>query len=104
MYKISNSFKLVELLVSLEERVLHYIFRVFAILRNVLRDPKDLPVIFTYQCVVRGHVARAHPFNKGDVGMLLVLSWNRSDVRMGVGCGKSTGCPGACARLGTSLV
>jgi hypothetical protein len=31
--------------VSFQERVLHHIFRVFAILRNVLRDPKYVPIV-----------------------------------------------------------
>jgi hypothetical protein len=31
--------------VSFQERVLHHIFRVFAVLRDVLRNPKYVPVV-----------------------------------------------------------
>ncbi len=65
--------KLIELLVRLQERVLHDVFSVFAVLRDVLRNPEDLPVVLADELVVRRDIAGADPFNKGYVGMRLVF-------------------------------
>ena len=83
MCKISNSLKLIELLVRLQKRVLHDIFGVFAVLRDVLRDTEELPLIFADQRVECRNITSANPFNKGYVGMLLVFSCNRLDGRHG---------------------
>jgi hypothetical protein len=66
--------KLFELLVRLQERILHHVFSIFAILRDVLSDAKYLALILAHQCVVGRDVPGAHPFNQGYVGMLLVFS------------------------------
>ncbi len=43
--ELGLTLELIQIGVSLEERILHHIFRVFAVLRDVLRDAKYIPVI-----------------------------------------------------------
>jgi hypothetical protein len=66
--------KLVELFVRLQESVLHHVFGVFAVLRNVLRNPEDLPLVLADKRVIRGHIAGADLGYQGHIGMLLVLT------------------------------
>jgi hypothetical protein len=67
---------LIELLIRLQERILHYVFGVFAVLRNVLRNPEDLPLVLAHQRVVRRHIAGADLCYQRHVGMLLFLPGN----------------------------
>ncbi len=71
--------KLVELLVCLEKRVLHDVFGVFAVLRDVLRDPEDLPLVLADQGVVGSDIAAANSCDQRHVGMLLVWCRNWLD-------------------------
>jgi hypothetical protein len=75
--------KLIELLVRLQKRVLHYVFGIFAVLRNVLRNPEDLPLVFVNEFVVRRDISAADPLNQGHIGMLLVFACYRLDGRHG---------------------
>jgi hypothetical protein len=52
-------------------------------LRNVLRNPEDLPVVLADQRIVGRDIAAAHPFNQGYVGMRFEFSCNRLDGRHG---------------------
>jgi len=54
-------------------------FGVFAVLRNVLRDPEDLPVVLADQRIVRRNIPAAYALYQRHVGMLLVLSCNWLD-------------------------
>src|SRR5580692_2605683 len=67
--------KLVKLFVGLEERVLHHVFSVFAILRNVLRNAKNLAIVLADELVISRQIPAANPFDQGYVGMLLVLCY-----------------------------
>jgi hypothetical protein len=43
-------------------------------LRNVLRNPEDLPLVLADKRVIRGHIAGADLGYQGHIGMLLVLT------------------------------
>ena len=75
------SLELVDLFVRLEERILHDIFSVFTVLRDMLRNPEDLPVVLADQRIVGRNIAAAHPVDQGYVGMRFEFSCNRLDGR-----------------------
>ena len=50
--KLRVPLKLIELFIRLQKRVLHHVFGVFAVLRDVLRNPEDLPLVLADQRVV----------------------------------------------------
>ena len=81
--KLRVPLKLIELFVRLEERVLHHVFGIFAVLRDVLRNPEDLPLILADQRIVSRDITSAYPLDQGYVGVLLVFSCNRLDGRHG---------------------
>jgi len=62
--------KLIELLIGFEKRILHYVFGVFAVLRNVLRNPEELPLVLADQRVIGREIPGANPLYEGDIGVL----------------------------------
>jgi hypothetical protein len=54
---------------------LHYVFGVFAVLRDVLRNPEELPLVLANQRIVGRCIPCANPFYQGDIGVRLVLSY-----------------------------
>lgn len=64
--------KLVEFLVCLEKCVLDYIFGVFAVLRDVLSDAEDLPVILLDQLLKCVDIAFFRKVDERDVRVNLL--------------------------------
>jgi hypothetical protein len=79
----TNHVELFELLVRLEESVLHHVFSVFAVLRNVLRYAKYLALVLADQLIVGRDITAADPFNKGYVRMRLEFTCYGLDGRHG---------------------
>ena len=75
--------KLLKLFVRLQERVLHNVFGILAILRDVLGDAKELALVLADQRIVGRDIAVAHPCDQGYVWMRLELSCYRLDGRHG---------------------
>jgi hypothetical protein len=67
--KLRVALELVELLVRLQERVLHHILGVFAVLNDVLRNAKNLAIVLLHQLLVRRYIAPPRPLHEQDVRM-----------------------------------
>jgi len=63
--------KLLKLFVRLQERVLHNVFGILAILRDVLGDAKELALVLADQRIVGRDIAVAHPCDQGYIWMRL---------------------------------
>ena len=63
--------ELVQLLVRLQEGVLHHVLGILAVLGDVLRNAKDLPVVLLHQGLKGVHIARPGLFDEQNVRMHL---------------------------------
>ena len=62
--KLGLHLELRQILVRLQECVLHYVFRVFAVLRNVLRNPENVPVVTPNEFLERADIAGFRGINQ----------------------------------------
>ena len=70
--KLGVALELVQLLVRLEEGILRDVFRVLAVLGNVLRYPENLPLVLANQLLKRRGVPLFGALNQRNVGVDLV--------------------------------
>src|SRR6202035_4593654 len=73
--ELGVALELIELLIRLQESVLGNILRVFTVLRDMLRNPEDLPVVLSNQLLERRDVPTASALNERNVGVNLVRYW-----------------------------
>jgi hypothetical protein len=69
--KLGVALELVELLVRLQEGVLHDVLSILAVLRDVLRNAKDLPVVLLYQRLEGVYIAAPGTLDERYVRMHL---------------------------------